>query len=80
MHFTPPGASWLSLVERLFAELTDRCVRRGRYRAVRELERALLDYLDRRNQPPTPFVWMASADLILGKVARLSKRASNSAH
>jgi len=80
LHFTPTGASWLNLVERLFAELTERCVRRGSYRAVQELEKALLDYLDRRNQNPKPFVWVASAELILGKVARLSKRISNSGH
>lgn len=80
VHFTPTGASWLNLVERLFAELTERCVRRGSYRAVRELEKALLDYLDRRNKHPKPFVWTASAELILDRVARLSKRISNSGH
>jgi len=80
VHFTPTGASWLNPVERLFAELTERCVRRGSYRAVRELEKALLDYLDRRNQHPKPFVWVASAELILGEVTRLSKRISNSCH
>jgi transposase len=78
VHFTPTGASWLNLVERLFAEVTERCVRRGSYRAVRKLEEALLRYLDERNKHPKPFVWVASADLILGKVARLSKWISNS--
>jgi transposase len=80
VHFTPTSASWLNLVERLFAEVTERCVRRGSHTAVKKLERAMLDYLDARNKKPKPFVWTASADLILGKVERLSKRISNSVH
>ena len=80
VHFTPTGASWLNLVERLFAELTQRCVRRGSHTAIRDLEEAMLNYLDNRNEQPKPFVWRADADLILGKVARLSKRFSNSGH
>ena len=80
VHFTPTSASWLNRVERLFAELTQRCVRRGSHTAVRVLEKAMLDYLDQRNRDPKPFVWTADADLILGKVARLSKRFSNSGH
>jgi transposase len=78
VHFTPTSGSWLNLVERLFAEVTQRCVRRGSHTAVRALEKAMLDYLDRRNRDPKPFVWTADADLILGKVARLSKRIYNS--
>ena len=69
-----------SLVERLFAELTQRCVRRGSYTAVRELEKAMLAYLDLRNKDPKPFVWTADADLILGKVGRLCERISDSGH
>jgi transposase len=80
VHFTPTGASWLNLVERLFADLTERCVRQGSYRAVQELEKALLGYSNRRNQHPKPFVWVASADLILDKATRLSKRISKSGH
>jgi transposase len=80
VHFTPTSASWLNLVERLFAEVTGRCVRRGSHTAIRKLEKAMLDYLDARNKKPKPFVWTASADLILGKVERLSKRISNSGH
>ena len=78
VHFTPTSGSWLNLVERLFAEVTQRCVRRGSHTAVHSLEKALLDYLDRRNRNPKPFVWTTSADLILGKVERLCKRISNS--
>lgn len=80
VHFTPTGASWLNLVERLFAEVTERCVRRGSHTAVPALEKAMLDYLDQRNRDPKPFVWTAPADLILGKVERLSKRISDSGH
>jgi transposase len=80
VHFTPTSASWLNLVERLFGEVTERCVRRGSHTAVRALEKAMLDYLDQRNENPKPFVWTASADLILGKVERLSKRISRSGH
>jgi hypothetical protein len=50
------------------------------YTTIRSLEKARLDYLDQRNKDPKPFVWTADADLILGKVARLSKRISDSGH
>jgi transposase len=80
VHFTPTSASWLNLVERLFAEVTDRCVRRGSYNNVPMLEKAMLRYLDRRNRDPKPFVWTATADMILGKVERLCKRISRSGH
>lgn len=80
LRFTPTGASWLNLVERLFAEVTLRCLRRGSSTAVRELEKALLSYLERRNREAKPFVWVAKADEILAKVARLCKRISDSRH
>lgn len=78
VHFTPTSGSWLNLVERLFAEVTQRCVRRGSHTSVRALEKALVEYLDKRNRDPKPFVWTADADMILGKVARLCERISNS--
>ena len=80
VHFTPTSASWLNLVERLFAEVTGRCVRRGSHTAVRALEKAMLEYLDQRNHNPKPFLWTADADLILGKVQRVCQRISNSGH
>ncbi len=80
VHFTPTSASWLNLVERLFAEVTQRCVRRGSHCAVRALEKAMLNYLDQRNENPKPFVWTADADLILGKIQRLCERISDSGH
>ena len=67
VHFTPTSDSWLNLVERLFAEVTARCVRRGSHTAVRSLEKAMLDYLDQRNKDPKPSVWTADADLILAR-------------
>ena len=80
VHFTPTSGSWLNLVERLFAEVTQRCVRRGSHTTVRALEKAMLHYLDQRNRDPKPFVWTADADLILGKVERLCERISDSGH
>ena len=85
VHFTPTSGSWLNLVERLFAEVTERCVRRGSHTSVRVLEKAMLDYLDRRNEHPRPFLWTADADLILGKVSDfanefLARDTSCSAH
>jgi transposase len=80
VHFTPTSGRWLNLVERLLAEVTERCVRRGSHTAVRVLEKAMLDYLDQRNENPKPFVWTADVDLILGKVERLCKRISRSEH
>ena len=70
----------LNQVERLFGEVTERCVRRGSHTAVRALEKAKLDYFDQRNKNPKPFVWAADADLILAKVERLSKRISRAGH
>jgi hypothetical protein len=64
VHFTPASASWLNLVERLFAEVTERCVRRGSHCAVRALEQAILNYLADRNKNPKRFVWTADADMI----------------
>jgi len=78
--FTPTSGNWLNLVERLFAQVTERCVRPGSHTAIRSLEKAMLAYLDQRNKDPKPFVWTAGADLILGKVERLSKRISDSGH
>ena len=68
VHFTPTSGSWLNLVERLFAEVTERCVRRGSHTAVRHLEKAMLDYLDQHNRNAKPFQWHADAYLILRKI------------
>jgi transposase len=80
LHFTPTGASWLNLVERLFALLTEKQLRRGVYRSTRELEAAIRNYLDHHNRHPKPFIWTKTADQILDAVARFCKRISNSGH
>ena len=73
-HFTPTSASWLNQVERFFAQITDRRIRRGSFRSVPELERAIEDYLRTHNHNPRPFVWTKSADVILRKVQKLAER------
>ena len=69
-HFVPTSASWLNLVERFFAELTERQLRRLAVTSVAELEAAIQQYLDHHNAAPKPFVWTASVTAILEKVAR----------
>jgi transposase len=73
VHFTPTYASWLNLVERWFAGLTNKALRRGSHRSVRELKVAIRDYLDVSNASPQPFVWTKSADAILAKMARFAQ-------
>jgi transposase len=80
LHFTPTGASWLNLVERWFATLTEKQIRRGVHRSVRELESAIRAYLVVHNEDPKPFVWTKTADQILASVARLCMRISDSGH
>jgi transposase len=73
-HFTPTSASWLNQVERFFAEITTRRIRRGSFKSVEELEQAIADYLNTHNERPRPFVWKKTADLILDKVKRACER------
>jgi transposase len=80
LHFTPTSASWLNQVERWFAKITQERIRRDAFRSVGELERAILAYVQTNNQDPKPFVWTASADLILGKVQTLCERINLSGH
>ena len=80
LHFTPTGASWMNLVERWFATLTDKQIRRGTHRSTRELEAAITDYFAITNEQPKPFVWTKTADEILASVARFCHRISNSGH
>ncbi len=79
-HFTPTSASWLNLVERWFALLTERQIKRGSHRSTQELEQAIRDYLAIYNKEPKPFVWTKSADEILQSVARFCKRINDSGH
>lgn len=80
VHFTPTSASWLNLVERFFAEITEKRIRRGTFSSVPALEKAIQDYLDVHNRDPKPFIWTATADSILGKLKRYCERISDSGH
>jgi transposase len=70
LHFTPTSSSWLNLVERWFRELTDKAIRRGVFHSVNDLITAIEDYLKASNDNPKPFIWTATAEQILAKVAR----------
>jgi transposase len=70
LHFTPTYSSWLNLVERWFAKLTEEALRRASHRSTRELHGAIDDYIDATNDSPRPFVWAKTADEILASVAR----------
>jgi transposase len=70
LHFTPTSSSWLNLVERFFAEITQRRIRRGTFSSVPALVNAITDYIRDRNKKPKPFTWVASADQIIRKVRR----------
>jgi transposase len=74
VHFTPTYASWRNLVERWFAEITNKRIRRGIFRSVEELESAIRDYIDVHNEDPKPFVWTRTADQILASIARFAQR------
>jgi transposase len=69
-HFTPTSSSWLNQVERLFGLITDRMIRRGTFHCVDELEQAIYQWLANWNNEPRPFVWKATADVILDKIRR----------
>ncbi|TCP37596.1 IS630 family transposase [Rhodovulum marinum] len=70
LHFTPTSASWMNLVERFFAEITNRRIRRGSYDSVNDLEDAIYDYLLLHIKKPKPFVWTKSAENILTRERR----------
>ena len=80
LHLTPTYSSWLNLVERWFAELTTRKLRRSAHRSVAELEADLRAWIDAWNQDPRPFVWTKTADEILDSLAGYLQRINNSGH
>jgi transposase len=80
VHFTPTYSSWLNLVERWFALLTERQLRRGVFRSTRDLEQAIERYLARHNENPKPFIWTKSADEILQALAWTCQRINDSGH
>ena len=80
VHFTPTSASWINLVERWFAALTEKQIRRGVHRSVSQLETAITQYLALTNEAPKPFIWTKTADEILASVARFCARTSAIGH
>ena len=80
VHFTPTSSSWLNLVERWFAELTNRKLRRSAHRNVRELEADIRAWIDAWNNDPRPFVWTKTADQILDSLSGYLQRINDSGH
>ena len=80
LHFTPTYSSWLNLVERWFAELTSKWLKRGTHRSVAELTGSIQHWIDTWNADPRPFVWTKTADEILDNLTRYLQRISNSGH
>src|SRR5271169_6051264 len=79
LHFTPTSSSWLNMVERFFAEITRKRIRRGVFKSVDELKQAIMDYLDNHNGHPKPYIWTKTATEIFSKVAR-AKQVLESQH
>jgi transposase len=80
LHFTPTYSSWLNLVERWFAEITNRWLKRGTHRSTKELEAAITTWIDHWNTDPKPFIWHKTADEILETLATYCQRISDSGH
>lgn len=70
IHFTPTSSSWLNVIEGFFAKLTKQRLRRGVFKSVAQLKKAIADFIDAHNQDPKPFVWTATAQKIIEKVGR----------
>jgi len=70
LHFTPTSSSWLNMVERWFREITDKRIRRGSFKSVPDLIKAILQYLDNHNQNPRVFIWSASVERIMTKITK----------
>ncbi len=80
VHFTPTYSSWINQVERWFAALTEKQIKRGTHRSTRQLEAAIRIYLATYNESPSPFVWVKTADEILANIARFCARTSGAGH
>jgi transposase len=79
VHFTPTSSSWLNQIERWFAEITRKRIRRGTFRSVRDLVRTINDYIRHYNKNPQPFQWVASASQIIRKVRKYKRTTENEA-
>jgi transposase len=77
IHFTPTSSSWLNMVERFFADLTEDVVRDGSFKSTRELVRDIENYLAQRNLNPTPYKWKAKGEDILRKIEKARKAIEN---
>jgi transposase len=80
LHFTPTYSSWLNIVERWFAELTNKWLRRGTHRSTKELEQSIQAWTNSWNENPRPFVWHKTADEIFDTLAAYCERISDSGH
>jgi transposase len=80
LHFTPTYSSWLNLVERWFAELTTKWLKRNAHRSVKELVASIRTWITNWNHNPKPFVWHKTADEILDNLANYCQRINNSGH
>ena len=80
LHFVPTYSSWLNQVERWFALITQRAIRRGSFRSVKELTAKIDQFVSNYNQKAKPFTWVATADSILAKIDRLCRRISGTEH
>ena len=80
LHFTPTYSSWLNLVERWFAELTEKQLRRSSHTSIQRLERDIKEWIEIHNEDPKPFVWTKTADEILSSIARFCVRTCDSEH
>jgi transposase len=79
LHSTPASASWLNLAERFFRDITEERIRRGVFRSIAELEQAICEYLEHRNENPKPYAWITSAESILKKIDK-AKDSLNAEH
>ncbi len=80
LHFTPTSSSWLNLVERWFAELTTKKLRRGTHTSVRQLNADIRAWIDTWNNNPRPYVWTKTADQILASIANYCTQINDSGH
>jgi len=80
LHFTPTSSSWLNLVERWFAELTNKKLRRGTHTSVRQLNTEIRAWIDTWNDNPRPYVWTKTADQILASIGNYCTRINDSRH
>ncbi len=73
LHFTPAGSSWMNLVERFFADITADVIREGSFNSLKNLEKSITKYLEKRNENPKPYLWKADGKKILEKINKACK-------